>query len=93
MDLDLVVSFVITWTVILVPPVLLRWWHKRPFSKWPAFGWVAGLYFANHVLFTAMTGRTSTRTFIFVGAIASWYVLRWVRKPPKVNRQELGYDK
>lgn len=94
--LELALSFAITWLVILAPPVFLRWWQQEPLSKVAALLTVIGLHVLNHVIFAVATGTSGARPILTIGAIVTWFVLRWqtkssARAAAARERQSLGY--
>ena len=94
--MELILNFLITWTIILVPPILIRALRRTFLTKAYAIGIALVLFFANHIIFSAMTGTQSTRTFLAVGAFISFYVLRWQTKASAADsvtaqRKAMGY--
>lgn len=95
--MELIISVLITWVIILVPPVVIRAVRRRPLTKAYAIAIPAVLFLANHILFAVMTGREGTRTFLAIGAFVSFYVLRWQSKAAAAaataaQRRAMGYD-
>lgn len=96
--LELVLSFIFTWTVVLIPPAVVRLVRRKPLLKGTAIVSSVVLYFVNVVLFTAMGSQSKSHTALFIGAIFSYYIFRWQTKASAAKsaaekRQELGYDK
>lgn len=75
--LVLVISFIITWSIGLIPPLLIRYvFLRRPIGKWPAIG-VAGLFMIlNIFLFVAMGSENKSHTVLFLIAWVSYIILR-----------------
>jgi hypothetical protein len=96
--LELVLSFIITWTVVLTPPAVVRLIRRKPLVNPTAIVLSVVLYFVNVILFTAMGSQSKSHTALFVGAIFSYYVFRWQTKASAAKslaeqRQALGCDK
>lgn len=73
----IIVSFVITWSIGLLPPVLIRYAIlKRPVAKWPAIGTCALFWVINLALFIAMESRRETYASLGLIAIVSYWILR-----------------
>lgn len=73
----IIVSFVITWSIGLLPPVLIRYvFLKRPLAKWPAIGTCALFWALNIVLFTAMGSKSKTHSALALIAFVSYWILR-----------------
>lgn len=72
-----VVSFIITWSIGLLPPVLIRYAIlKRPIAQMPAIGICALLWVINIVLFTAMGSQSKTHGALALAALVSYWILR-----------------
>lgn len=96
-SIELLLSFVITWTVVLVPPAIIRFMRRKPLTKWFALALAGILYFANIILFTAMGSQSKSHGALVIGAILGYYVLRWqtnssAARSATEQRKELGYD-
>ena len=73
----IILSFIITWTIGLLPPVLIRFaFLKRPITKWPAIGLCTILWLGNIVLFSAMGSQSKTHIVLFLIAFVSYNILR-----------------
>jgi len=73
----LIVSFVITWSIGLLPPVLIRYaFLKHPLAKWPAIGTCALFWMINIVLFTAIGSKSKTHGALALIAFVSYWILR-----------------
>lgn len=73
----IIVSFVITWSIGLLPPALIRYAIlKRSLAKWPALGICALFWVINIVLFTAMGSRSKTHGALVLIAFVSYWILR-----------------
>ena len=76
-SIELLLSFVITWTIVLVPPAIIRYIYQKPLSKGVAITLAIVLYFANKILFTAMGSQSKSHAALLIGSIFCFYVLRW----------------
>ena len=76
-----ILSFIITWTVGLFPPLLIRFvFLKRPIGKNPAIG-ICGLFlFLNILLFTALGSESKTHAGLLLFAYISYWILRKEKK-------------
>lgn len=73
----MLVSAVVTWSVGLAPPLLIRFLLlKRPVSKWAAILLCALFLFGNLCLFIAMGSKSKTHAALYFVALASYYILR-----------------
>jgi hypothetical protein len=94
---DLVFSFILTWTVVLTPPAIVRAIRRKPLGKKTAIGLSVVLYFVNVVIFSALGSQSKSHGALLVGAFFSYYVFRWqtkasAAKSVATQRQTLGYD-
>lgn len=71
----ILISFLITWTLILVPPLLLRFLAKKSFTKLFSVTVSTALFFANIVLFTAMGSQSKTHFATIIGAFFCYKIL------------------
>ena len=72
-----ILSFIITWSIGMLPPVLIRYAIlKRPVGKWPAIGMCALFWAINIVLFTAMGSQSKTHGALVLIAFVSYWILR-----------------
>ena len=78
--LELLLSLVITWTVYLVPPVLMRLANKEPFSVWWAVGLCVVLWFVYHIVF-AYLGSDGKVGSAVLGILAAFFILRRGAQP------------
>lgn len=75
--LILVISFIVTWAVGLIPPLLLRFAIiRKPISKKLSIFLVILLWFINVVIFTALGSQSKSHGALVLVAIASYYILR-----------------
>ncbi|MEI6610315.1 MAG: hypothetical protein WCO53_11310 [Deltaproteobacteria bacterium] len=75
--LTLIVSFVITWSIGLSPPLLIRYIIlRRPIEKWPAIGICALFWVINIVIFIAMGSKSKTHGAALLIAFMSYWLLR-----------------
>jgi|SaaInlStandDraft_4_1057021.scaffolds.fasta_scaffold78335_2 hypothetical protein len=76
-------SFLITWSIGLLPPVLIRYAIiRRPLSKWVAIAVCAVFWFANIIIFTALGSQSKTHAALYLIAFVSYWILR---KEPKYS--------
>lgn len=95
--IELILSFAITWIVILAIPAAIRLALRRPMVKRFAVATSAALYFVDVVIFTAMGSTNKSHNVVFIGSVAAYFVLtwkseKWTKAENKKLRQELGYD-
>jgi hypothetical protein len=77
----LLISFLLTWGVGLLPPVLIRFvFLKRPIGKWPAVGVCMFFWFLNLILFSILGSQSKTHTALTLVAMVSYWILRKERK-------------
>lgn len=71
----ILISFLITWTLILVPPLLFRFLARKPFTK--LFSVIAStvLFCVNILLFTAMGSQNETHFATMIGAFLCYKIL------------------
>lgn len=73
----LILSFVITWSIGLLPPLLIRYvFLKRPIAKWPAIGTCALFWVLNIIIFTFMGSQSKTHFALTLIAFVSYWLLR-----------------
>lgn len=83
--LILVVSFIVTWVIGLIPPILLRFAIiRKPISKKLSIFLVILLWFINVVIFTALGSQSKTHGALVLVAIVSYYILRKGSKAPNI---------
>src|SRR3989344_573269 len=71
------VSFVITWSIGLLPPLIIRYAIlKHPIAMWPAIGTCALFWVINIVLFTAMGSQNKAHFALVLIAFMSYWILR-----------------
>ena len=75
-------SFILTWSVGLLPPLLIRFaFLRRPIGKNPAIG-ICGLFlFLNILLFTVLGSESKTHAVQLLIAYISYWILRKKKKP------------
>lgn len=75
--ITIVVSFIVTWSVGLFPPVLLRYAIlKRPMKKWYAIGICALFYFINLFIFIFGGSQNKFHGALGLIALTSYFILR-----------------
>lgn len=83
--LFLIISFIITWTIGLVPPLLLRFAIiRKSISKKLSIFLVILLWFINVNIFTALGSQSKTHGALILVAITSYYILRKGSKAPNM---------
>jgi hypothetical protein len=95
--IELLLSFVITWTVVLLPPVIIRFIRRKPLPKGFAITLAAVLYVANVTLFTALGSQSKSHGALVIGAVFCYYILRRqtnvsAARSVAEQRKALGYD-
>jgi hypothetical protein len=69
-------NLVLTWSLGLMPPLLLRFLiFRRPLGKWPAGSIVALLWVGNLLFFTALGSQSRTHGALVLVAIAAFFIL------------------
>lgn len=82
--LTIIVSFVLTWGIGLIPPLLIRYAIiRRPLSKAWAIGLVALLWMVNIVIFTTLGSKNKTHAALFLVAWTSYIILKKENKAGK----------
>jgi Ca2+/Na+ antiporter len=86
---DIILSFIFTWTVGLIPPVLIRFViMKRPIRKWAAISISAFFWFANLVLFIALGSQSKTHAVLLLIVFISYGILTHRKKTQEEKEQE-----
>lgn len=93
---DVLLSFVVTWAVILPPPILIRAIWRRPLGRKMAISFCIVFYFVNHIVFGMLGSQSKSHFAIFIGAWASYYILQWhtrasAERYAREQRQAFGY--
>lgn len=94
---DLILSFLITWTIVLIPPTIIRIARKKPLTKPISIAICFGLYFMNLAIFLALGSKSESHTALAIGTFLSYRVLRWetnanAGKSVEEQRRAAGYD-
>lgn len=94
---ELILSFIFTWFVVLVPPAAIRAIRGRPLGNVTAIVLCATFYFGNLILFIALGSTSRSHGALSLGAFVSYYIFRWQTKSSaerlvKEQRKKLGYD-
>ncbi len=79
--LDYVISFTVTWVVILVPPILIRVFRRRPLTKTWAIAVCALFWCVNIIVFMALGSTSKYHTALIIGAYFSYLILRRTTEP------------
>jgi len=74
--LEIVFSAIVTWAILLTPPVVIRLLRKVPFDNGTAIFICIPLYFLYHVIFAALGSQSKSHTAILLGTFAAYYILR-----------------
>lgn len=86
----IIVSFLLTWGLGLIPPIIIRYAIvRRPLTKKWAIGVVAILWMFNIALFTALGSESKTHAALFLVAWVSYIILKKEKKektPKEVNK-------
>lgn len=73
----LLLSFLITWSIGLVPPLFIRFvFLRRLIEKWPAIGIAVLFLFLNLVLFITIGSENKTHAVLYIIAWVSYIILR-----------------
>ena len=85
---ELLISFLLTWSIGLTPPLLLRYLLlRRPFKKWGAIAIVSVFWIIESLLALAMdqvNGRTThNHPVLILIALISYYILMRPTKSPQ----------
>lgn len=84
----LILSFIITWTIGLTPPLLIRYaFLRRPMAKKPAIGTAAVFWFLNIILFIAMGSESKSHAALLLIAYVSYWILRREKKKNNLPSQ------
>lgn len=87
----LLLSLLLTWSIGLLPPVLIRFlFLRRPIGKWPAIGICTFFWFFNVILFSALGSESKTHAALILVALASYWILRRERKSVAAPEQNLS---
>jgi hypothetical protein len=74
--LELVLSFILTWSIGLTPPLLIRFkFNKEPMGKWSAIGTCASLWFFNVMLFVVLGSQSKSHGALTLVALVSYWIL------------------
>ena len=80
--LTIIVSFILTWGIGLIPPLIIRYAIvRKPLSKGWAIGLVIFLWMINIVIFTALGSQSKTHAALFLVAWTSYMILKKENKP------------
>jgi len=75
--LTLIVSFLLTWGIGLIPSLLIRYLIvKKPLSKMWAISLVIVFWIINFIIFTALGSQSRTHVALFLVAWVSYIILR-----------------
>lgn len=92
-------SFVVTWTIILIPPAAFRFLViRRPLkSKRIAIAISGALLLVNNIVFSVLGSQSRSHLVILLGAFASFYLLKYetkeqVKERIAHERKKMGYD-
>lgn len=94
---ELILSFAVTWAVILSIPAAIRLALRRPMAPRFAVATAIALFFVDVVIFTAMGSTSKSHTVVFIGSFAAYWILtwksaQWSKAENLKRRKELGYD-
>jgi hypothetical protein len=97
MTMEFILSFLLTWIVILTPPLILRAANRGPVGRTASIVTCGVLYFANFVIFTALGSTSKSHLAILLGAWLSYKLLVWqtakaARAEIAAQRKAMGYD-
>jgi hypothetical protein len=96
---ELLISFIFTWAVILIPPAIVRFvFVRKPIVSMNIAAAISGgLYMFNLMLFIALGSQSKTHAVLILGAIACYNILKYETKEQThtrllEERKGLGYD-
>ncbi len=73
----LIISFILTWSIGLSVPVLIRYvFLRRPINKFPAIVIVVILYFIQLFMWIGLGSTNKSHAVLFFIAYVSYYILR-----------------
>lgn len=72
---DLTISFLITWIILLSPPLLARAVRKKPYSKVFSVFFVSVFFFLDHIIFIALGSVNNTHFPIILGSFIGYLIL------------------
>jgi len=88
-SLVLLLSFVITWSIGLTPPVVIRYAAlRRPMGKAAAIGTAFGFWLANVFLFTALGSQSKSHAALAIIGIVSYAILTRTMSKAELSRPE-----
>lgn len=91
--LVMLLSFLFTWSIGLLPPLLIRFaFTRRPIGKGWAIGTVAMLWAFNVVLFTALGSQSKTHGALVLVAFVSYAILRKGAKNKTTPATPVDYE-
>lgn len=75
--LNIIISAILTWSIGLAPPLLMRFvFLRRPARKSVSFAFVAVFWVINITIFIALGSQSRTHGALFLVALVSYYILR-----------------
>lgn len=90
---NLFFSFVITWSIGLIPPLFIR--HiilNRPIPKLPAFGTCVLFWFINMFIFIQLGSKSKNHGALVLVAIVSYTILRQGAKRFQLNSHPVSNE-
>lgn len=73
----IVLSLLMTWTIGLTPPLVIRYaLLRRPMDTWAAIGTCGAFWVINILIFTALGSKSKTHGALALVALASYWILR-----------------
>ncbi len=86
----IVLSLLMTWTIGLTPPLVIRYvLLRRPISTWAAIGTCGAFWVINILIFTALGSKSKTHGALVLVALVSYWILRGIRIGSK-QKEHLG---
>jgi len=85
--MELLLGIALTWTIILVPPMLIRWIQGEPIIKSLAIAYSVVSSFWNLAIFVALGSQSRTHGAVWIGAFVTFWVL--TRHTKKSREREL----
>lgn len=87
--LTIIVSFILTWGIGLIPPLIIRYLIiRKPLSKPWAIGLVIFFWIVNIAIFTALESQSKTHMALFLIGWISYVILKKPNKP-KIDKKAI----
>ena len=86
---EIIVGIVITWTIGLTPPILIRFviW-RQPVRKWISVGICIFFWITNLMIFIMLGSQSKNHTALVLVAFVSYWLLRRGAEPKKAEPKD-----